>query len=63
MWLFSRNYGIGNAAVVLAALLMAGTGSAWPDLVVAAIITGLFRHSSWHIVTDALAELRGPDVV
>lgn len=58
VWLFSRNDAIGNAAVVLAALLVGWTGSAWPDLVVAAIIGGLFLHSSWHIVTDAVAELR-----
>lgn len=58
VWLFSRNDAIGNGAVVVAALLVGWTGSPWPDLVVAAIIAGLFLHSSWRIVTDAVAELR-----
>lgn len=58
VWLFSRNDAIGNAAVVVAAGLVAWTGSAWPDLVVAAVIAGLFLQSSWSIVRDARADLR-----
>ena len=59
VWLFSRNDAIGNAAVVVAAGLVAWTGTAWPDLVVAAIIAGLFLHSSWTIICDAQTDLRG----
>jgi cation transport ATPase len=59
VWLFSRNDAIGNAAVVVAAGLVAWTGTAWPDLVVAAVIAGLFLQSSWSIVSDARADLRG----
>jgi Co/Zn/Cd efflux system component len=57
VWLFSRNDALGNVAVVIAAALVAWTGSRWPDLVVAAIIAGLFLHSSWAIIRDARAEL------
>lgn len=58
VWLFSRNDAIGNLAVVVAAGLVALTGTAWPDLVVAFVIAGLFLHAAWHIVTDARRELR-----
>lgn len=58
VWLFSRNDVIGNATVVLAALLVAWTASPWPDLVVAGVIAGLFLHSSWSIVRDARDDLR-----
>ena len=58
VWLFSRNDAIGNLAVVVASLLVAWTGRAWPDLVVAAVIAVLFLHASWSIVRDALGDLR-----
>jgi Co/Zn/Cd efflux system component/copper chaperone CopZ len=58
VWLFSRNDAIGNVAVVLAAGLVAWTGTAWPDLVVAAVIAGLFLQASWIIVRDARADLQ-----
>jgi Co/Zn/Cd efflux system component/copper chaperone CopZ len=59
VWLFSRNDAIGNVAVVIAAGLVAWTGTPWPDLAVAAVIAGLFLQSSWSILKDARAELRG----
>jgi cation diffusion facilitator family transporter len=62
VWLCSRNDAIGNAAVVVAALLVAWTRSAWPDLVVAAVIAALFLHSSWRIVGAARRSLRAPAV-
>ena len=58
VWLFSRNDALGNLAVVIAAVLVAWSGTAWPDLVVAFVIAGLFLHSAWSIVTDAQNELR-----
>ena len=58
VWLFSRNDAFGNAAVVVAAVLVAWSGSPWPDLVVAIVIAGLFLHSSWSIVRDARSDLR-----
>lgn len=59
VWLFSRNDAIGNAAVVVAAGLVWWSGSAWPDLVVAFAIAGLFLHSAWSIIRDARADLGG----
>lgn len=57
VWLFSRNDALGNVAVVIAAGLVAWTSSPWPDLVVAAVIAGLFLHASWSIIRDAREEL------
>lgn len=58
IWLFSRNDAIGNAAVVVAAGLVATLKTNLPDLVVAAGISGLFLHSAWSIAKDARAELK-----
>lgn len=57
VWLFSRNDAIGNAAVVVAAGLVAWLGTPWPDLVVAAVVAGLFLQSSWAIIRDARRDL------
>jgi Co/Zn/Cd efflux system component len=57
VWLFSRNDAIGNAAVVFAAVVVALSGSGWPDLIVAFAIAGLFLHSAFIIIRDALKEL------
>lgn len=57
VWLFSRNDAIGNAAVIAAAGLVAWTGTAWPDLLVAIVIALLFLQSSWSIVRDARKDL------
>lgn len=58
VWLFSRNDAIGNVAVVVAAALVAWFDSAWPDLIVAAIIAVLFLQSSWQIIADARSDLQ-----
>ncbi len=57
VWLFSRNDAIGNAAVVVAAVLVGWTGTSWPDLVIAFAIAGLFLQSSWVIVRDARRDI------
>lgn len=57
VWLFSRNDAIGNAAVVIAAVLVAWTQTPWPDLVVAVIIAALFLRSAWSIIRDANEDL------
>jgi cation diffusion facilitator family transporter len=57
VWLFSRNDAIGNIAVVVAAGLVWLTSTPWPDLVVAAIIAGLFMHSAWGILKDARRDI------
>ena len=58
VWLCSRNDAIGNAIVMVAALGVWGTASAWPDLVVAAIMAGLFLNSSFLILRQAYGEYR-----
>jgi len=58
VWLCSRNDAISNIAVVVAAGLVAWTGSRWPDLAVAVGIAALFLHSSLQITRSALSERR-----
>jgi len=62
VWLFSRNDALGNVAVVIAAAMVFWTGTAWPDLVTAGVVGGLFLHSALQISRDARRELRDPDV-
>jgi Co/Zn/Cd efflux system component len=59
-WLCSRNDAIGNVAVLIAAATVSLTGTAWPDIVVAAIMAGLELASARAIIVHALAELRRP---
>lgn len=58
VWLFSRNDALGNLAVVIAAVLVFWTDTAWPDLVAAVIIASLFLQSSWSIIKDARRDLK-----
>jgi len=60
VWLCSRNDAIGNLAVLLAALGVFGTGSAWPDLLVASLMAALALHGGWSVLQQARAELRAP---
>ncbi len=56
VWLCSRNDAIGNVIVMIAALGVWGTATAWPDLIVAAVMAGLFLTSSVQILTQSFAE-------
>ena len=58
VWICSRNDAIGNVAVVLAAAGVFGTGTAWPDLIVAGIMAGLGIWGGWQITGQAWRELR-----
>ena len=58
VWLCSRNDVIGNFAVLGAAGAVAFTDSAWPDLIVAALMAGLFLWSATQIIRQALDERR-----
>jgi Co/Zn/Cd efflux system component len=58
VWLCSRNDAIGNLAVMLAALGVFGTGSAWPDLAVAGLMAALALHGGLSVWRQALGELR-----
>jgi Co/Zn/Cd efflux system component len=58
VWLCSRNDAIGNIAVMLAALGVAGTGSAWPDLLVASGMAVLALVGGWSVISQAQAEIK-----
>ncbi|MFY8105098.1 MAG: cation transporter, partial [Ramlibacter sp.] len=58
VWLCSRNDAIGNLAVMTAALGVFGTGSAWPDLLVAAVMAGLALAAARSVIGQARQELR-----
>jgi Co/Zn/Cd efflux system component len=58
VWICSRNDTIGNLAVLLAALGVFGTGTGWPDVIVAAIMGGLGLWGGGQIVGHARSELR-----
>lgn len=58
VWLCSRNDALGNIAVMLAAAGVFGTGSAWPDLLVAAIMAGLALSAAYTVLRQARAEIR-----
>jgi Co/Zn/Cd efflux system component len=57
VWLCTRNDALGNVAVMLAALGVLGTGSAWPDLAVATVMAGLALTSGWAVLRQAGFEL------
>ncbi len=59
VWLCSRNDAIGNVIVVIAALTVWGTASAWPDLAVAGVMAAIFLTSSVQILRQAWMEYRG----
>ena len=58
VWICSRNDAIGNVAVLLAAAGVFGTGTGWPDIIVASIMAALGISGSWQIVRHAADELR-----
>ena len=56
-WICSRNDLVANASVVLAAILVAVTGSLWPDVLVGLAIAALFLHSAWQVSREAYGAL------
>jgi len=63
VWLCSRNDAIGNVTVMIAALAVWGTATKWPDLLVAAVMAGLFLTSSIQILRQSFREMREGRVV
>jgi Co/Zn/Cd efflux system component len=57
VWICSRNDAIGNLAVLLAAAGVFGTGTGWPDIIVATIMAALGISGGWQIVRQARSEL------
>jgi len=61
VWICSRNDAIGNVAVLSAAAGVFGTGTGWPDIIVATIMAALALWGGCQIVRHALSELNiGP---
>lgn len=58
VWLCTRNDVLGNLAVLLAASGVLALGSRWPDLLVAALISGLALVSAVQIFAQARQEQR-----
>jgi Co/Zn/Cd efflux system component len=69
VWLCSRNDAIANLAVLLAAAGVLGSGSGWPDWVVAAVLAGLalsacvsvVRHARHEILVGSCESASSPD--
>lgn len=56
VWLCSRNDAIGNVAVILAAVGVFSTGSLWPDIIVAVIMSVLGLTAGYRVIHRALQE-------
>jgi Co/Zn/Cd efflux system component len=57
-WICTRNDVLGNLAALLAAAGVFGTGTGWPDVIVAAIMASLALQGAWLVVQQSLGELR-----
>jgi len=57
-WICTRNDVFGNLAVLFAAAGVFGTGSGWPDVIVAAIMAGLSLQGASLVIRHAHGELR-----
>jgi Co/Zn/Cd efflux system component len=57
-WICTRNDVLGNLAVLLAAAGVLGTGTGWPDLIVAAVMATLALQGAWTVLRQAFGELR-----
>jgi Co/Zn/Cd efflux system component len=57
-WICTRNDVLGNIAVLLAAVGVFGTGTGWPDVIVAAIMASLALQGAAVVARQAAEELR-----
>ena len=57
-WICTRNDVLGNLAVLLAALGVFGTGTGWPDVIVAMIMAGLALQGAAVVLNRSRGELR-----
>ena len=57
-WICTRNDVLGNIAVLLAAVGVFGTGTGWPDVIVAAIMAALALQGAAVVARQAMEELR-----
>src|SRR4029077_2577538 len=59
-WICTRNDVLGNLAVLLAALGVFGSGTGWPDVLVAAIMASLALQGASIVIQQARIELQSP---
>src|SRR5258706_3842883 len=59
VWICSRNDAIGNLAVLAATAGVAGTGTPWPDFVVAGVMAAIGISGGLQIVRQARGEMAG----
>jgi Co/Zn/Cd efflux system component len=57
-WICSRNDVVANVGVLIAAVAVAFTGSAWPDILMGLLIAALFGSSAVGVVQRARQQLR-----
>jgi len=57
-WICTRNDVLGNLAVLLAAAGVFGTGTGWPDVIVAAIMAALALQGAVVVIRHSIAELK-----
>lgn len=60
-WICTRNDVVGNLAVLLAAVGVFGTGTGWPDVIVATIMAALAIQGAVVVIAQANSELRRSD--
>jgi Co/Zn/Cd efflux system component len=58
-WICTRNDVLGNLAVLLAALGVFGSGTGWPDVLVAAIMASLALQGAFTVIQHGRVELQG----
>src|SRR6476659_4884992 len=59
-WICTRNDVLGNLAVLIAAAGVFGTGTGWPDILVAAIMATLALQGAATVIQQSSIELRRP---
>jgi Co/Zn/Cd efflux system component len=57
-WICTRNDVLGNLAVLVAALGVFGTGTGWPDIIVATVMVALGLQGAATVLRQAVGELR-----
>ena len=57
-WVCSRNDVIGNAGVLLAAVGVSLTGSAWPDIAIGLLVAAVFCRSAILVIREARQEFQ-----
>lgn len=56
----SRNDVVSNVGVLVAAAAVAITASSWPDIIIGALIAGLFLRSALNVIRTSIPVLRAP---